>query len=135
MQAIRQTKSERLAYGLRVRALRERLGMTRDAFGQKIGVSGSTVKQVELGYQNLGEAARFALARLEENGTVSHAVAERTVRYDEPPRDHDAVIDRVVALVMNREFLPRAEQVAKVIGTTTEDAVRMLVRHELEKGQ
>jgi len=43
--------------GLKLRRIREEAGLTRDQFASRIGVSTTTLKQVELGYQYLGKAA------------------------------------------------------------------------------
>jgi transcriptional regulator with XRE-family HTH domain len=57
-------QQERKAFGATVREWRESRDLSRDALGAKIGVSGATIKQIELGYQNLGKAARENLDRL-----------------------------------------------------------------------
>lgn len=54
-------REKKIAFGRRVRAIRETLGLSRELFGARLGVSATTIKNVELGCQNLGGAATAML--------------------------------------------------------------------------
>jgi putative transcriptional regulator len=60
-----------------VRALRDRLGLTRSAFGQRLGLAVAAVRDWEQGLRRPGPAARVLLLVIARNPeTVAQAVAD-----------------------------------------------------------
>ena len=73
-----QTKKQNLAFALRFKELRERLGLDRRQFCEKFGgfLAYNTLKNIELGTQKPGKKILTALERLEKSGNSTTVSAE-----------------------------------------------------------
>lgn len=115
-------QSEKKAYGLYVRDLRESLGLDRDVFAGRIGVSSQTVRNVEQGSQNLGKAAQLAVERL---ATSTGAT------YGGPATPDNA--EMIATFVVDDELREQAAKVAEITGLGIKEAVEMIIRQRLIK--
>ena len=122
-------KEKRQIFGREMRRFRERvLGITRDAFGRRLGVSGNTVKQVELGYQNLGAGARrtYEELRRKSQATVEGAapVADAAERVS---------LEQAARWMADGEFEGQVAQVIAALRCTRQTAVEAVLRARLRE--
>lgn len=116
-----------VAYGRYVQDVRMGLGLDRDVFAGRIGVSSQTLRNVEQGHQRLGKAAQLAVERLADG----EMVRETAPRYDK-----GQVLDAetIARFVVDDRLREQAKQVARITGMEYEDAVEMIIRERLLKG-
>jgi transcriptional regulator with XRE-family HTH domain len=119
--------------GLRLREHRAALGLDRDQLGARIGVSGSTIKQVELGYQALGRAASERLAQLLAPPRLGY-IGEEPAHYGAGHSASDAV-SAALALACEERIKSAAEGVASALGCHYREALEIVIRRELGKDQ
>lgn len=127
-----ETQEERRRYGRFLRKTREALAMDRDQFALAIGVSSTTVKQVELGYQSLGKTAKLNVEKMAKNG-ASEGRAMLSSRLADARMSE--IVERVVRMACSEEFRDKALHVAKTTGQTCSEALEMLIRWELGKDE
>lgn len=129
------TKENFKTLGLRLRETRTSLGLDRDQLGARIGVSGTTIKQVELGYQALGKAASQRLAQLlAPPPPAPDCIAEEPAPYGVGPSSRD-IVSRVIALTCEERIQSAATGVAAALNCTYVEALTLTIQRELEKGQ
>ncbi|MFA5635695.1 MAG: hypothetical protein WC977_07295 [Anaerovoracaceae bacterium] len=126
------TKNDKKETGEHVRAIRERLGYSRDQLGAAIGVSAITVKQVELGFQNLGGAASKALETLGQKQPPS--LAEEPGTYTVRPRaGNEKLAEHLAAALAHGNLDEKAAEIAKLLGCSAEQAMKAALIIEMEK--
>ena len=132
-------KRERVEFGLRMKAVRERLGMDRHAFGKLLGVGYKTVQQVELGYQALGDRRKAAVYDLEAGRTPQTLqtsglrTAEEAPGYrDDLQKDAKSIQD-IMDVVLSDDFKDKAAEIARISGCDFRTAGVMLVEVQLGK--
>jgi transcriptional regulator with XRE-family HTH domain len=128
----RTSDEEKSARACRLKELRESVGMERDVFAGRLGISYVTLRNAENGYQTIGrrtlaEAERLAASIL-HGGNVPDASCTPV-----PAADHldDRQLVDIIRASRDEAVLSAAEGVAKAIGISTEEAIAMIVRKHL----
>ena len=119
-------KNDEKAYGAYVRSVRERLGLDRDVFAGRIGVSSQTLRNVEGGHQPLGKPAKMAVERLDKGGISGEMPVDCSVSAAQSA-------EMIARFVVDDELREKAKQVAEILGMPYRDAVAMVVRERLLK--
>ena len=142
--------SEKKRFGAELREFRERNRMARDDFAPFLGITSKTLAQVELGYQNLGTAAKRAFERLKEEGI---GIAERASGYHAPPypgieprknaasgiasvdiETLEKIVDRAVELALDPEIRKRGKAAAAPLGCSDIEAIQLIALKEIRNG-
>lgn len=133
------SSEERKKYGDYLRAVREGLGLERDAFARRIGVSARTLGNCENGQQALGRAAKRAVetlvdpaARFGPQVDMQETSGSYGLKAD---ADAKTVARLVARIASDQEMQRKANAVAKAMGVTYERAVEIVVREMIESGQ
>lgn len=127
----------RKKYGDYLRTVREGLGLDREQFARRIGVSAMTVRNCENGHQSLGRAAKRAVEILADpraRFTAPNDVSEVANPQANDSREQGAkTVARIVAQIMADPALQeRAQAVQAALGVSYERAVEIMVREMME---
>lgn len=125
-------------YGDYLKSVREGLGLDRDQFAARIGVSSTTVRNVENGHQGLGRAAKRAVEILADPNArfgAPRELAEAPARYIATHTEPAAkAIAKIVARLASDEALQRkVAAVQEAFGCTYEHAVEVVAREIVEQ--
>ena len=110
-----------VVFGEKLQRMREAMGLSRDQFALKIGVSSQTLRLVEEGRQNLGKAARLAVENMVNSGNSQYIKDQGLIRF-------------ISTAVMDNELRDRATKVAKAVGCEVVEAMDILVERRM-RGQ
>ena len=126
-------KSEKLAFGRKLRAWRMDAGLDRAQLARRLGVSEKTIQNVELGQQNLGRAARVALGRLMKGHSPADECAEAQAHYGSEPNGAKAA-EGIARFIEDGSLQGQATKMAEVLGLSYHDALVHVIEIRLKHG-
>lgn len=131
------TDDNRKKYGEYLRSVREGLGLDRDQFARRLGVSSMTVRNCENGHQSLGRAAKRAVETLAD----PHARFGGTDEVRDTSQQYDvtggvsmakAVAKMAARIATDEELQAKVHGVQKALSVSYERAVEIVVREMVE---
>jgi transcriptional regulator with XRE-family HTH domain len=147
--------SQKRDIGARVKSLRQKAGLTQEQLARALEMSVSHISKVEVGVGNTSESLLHRLAdklgvskEWLENGLPAPApptapspapapathIAEESLRYGSPPLDA-ILLSRALKLSCDSRIKSAAEGVASALNCPYPEALEIVIRRELEKGQ
>ncbi len=122
-----------------MRAFRESRGWDRREMAVRLGLSPKTIQQVELGYQNMGAAARKRFEDMatgaaesceEHRAEATAAFRPRRIPVDELER----IVNRAIEIATDPEQCRKAKEVARVLGCTYVEALQLIAFKTIRDG-
>lgn len=121
--------SDKKSYGTKLRHYREGLGLDRDTFGARIGVSGVTIKNVELGYQALGKGALKRIQDMEAGKVIELRDNGEECR----EMQNDTELEQILSLALSQEFQERSRKMAELMECELAHAMMILIKEQKAK--
>jgi len=126
-------KMSKREYGEYLRKARERLGFSRNQMSTALGLTAHTIKQVELGFQNLGMPAKLMVERLLEEKLSGIAEAKRGKHRPSSGMSTEAIAEHLAHAFSAGDLRGKVAEIAKTLCCSEKQAMKAALMVELER--